>query len=187
MASNSVGLAKQEFLITDSEISTEHTDHATASALFSDALLTQSALQRSTGWKIGKFCIICTVLCCCTMCEHSSWQQLFPFFTLYHADIMLCFRALCGWGFRPHLHWRQHATPDVTRNATKWSRVQIIIVRVTPCLVRRVYSSTETTRTFASRAASRSVWMNPESNFPANLVNFNRFQSKRPKAFASRS
>ena len=32
---------------------------------------TQGALQHST--KNGKFSIICTVLCCCTMCEHPPW------------------------------------------------------------------------------------------------------------------
>ncbi len=51
--------------------------------------------------KNGKCSIICTVLCCCTMCEHSPWQQLFPFSALCHADVMLCLCTLCGWGVRP--------------------------------------------------------------------------------------
>ncbi len=37
--------------------------------------------------------------CCCfsLLCEHSPWRQLFPFFTLRHADVR----------FRPHPHAKQ--------------------------------------------------------------------------------
>ncbi len=45
------------------------------------------AVQRST--KNGKFSIIC--FCFCLLCEHTPWQQLFPFFVLHHTDVTLCF------------------------------------------------------------------------------------------------
>ncbi len=54
----------------------------------------RAAVQRSA--KNGKLSIVCTVLhsaaqrcCCCIMCEHPPWQQLFPFVALRHADVML--------------------------------------------------------------------------------------------------
>ena len=48
--------------------------------------------------KNGKFSIICTVLCCCTRCEHPPWQPLFPFSVLRHTNVTLRLRALCGRG-----------------------------------------------------------------------------------------
>ncbi len=59
--------------------------------------------------KNGEFSIICTVLLCYTMCEHSPWQQLFLFFKLPHADITLRLRTLCGGGLIVS-HWRDCAS-----------------------------------------------------------------------------
>ncbi len=40
-------------------------------------------------WTRGQWCC-----CCCTVCEHTPWQQLFPFVVLRHADVTLR-HALC--------------------------------------------------------------------------------------------
>ena len=49
--------------------------------------------------------------CCCTMCEHSPWQQLFPFFALHHTDVTLRYALCVGVTFglgNPHPRLASH-------------------------------------------------------------------------------
>ncbi len=74
--------------------------------------------------KNGNFSIICTVLHCCTMCEHPPWQQLFPFVELCHVDVTLCHalhHASCvDGGSAPHP--RCLKTPPTPTNSTVTSQ-----------------------------------------------------------------